>query len=92
MTALLLDRPVATRRSCSDFIAEASEAAEDARLRAQVARLLAEQSAHHPADPATRLRNLRRLQREAITHERDALRHEEAVAAVRGLVTDLRVN
>jgi hypothetical protein len=70
MTATLLERSTSTRRTLADFIAEAGEAAETARARAQVARLLT-------------------LPVEAEAYERDARRHDEAIAALQSFLAAL---
>jgi hypothetical protein len=88
MTATLLERTPLTRRTGANFIAEAGEAAEAARARAEVARLLARRSELAPANPASP-GSLGELWREAAAYERDARRHDQAIAAVRQLLTDL---
>jgi len=87
MTMTLLHSSAPVRRHLADFIAEASDAAETARARALVARVLAHRAARELDGSLQRRSEVRRMLREALAYDRDAQRHEEAVAAMRGFIT-----
>jgi hypothetical protein len=78
----------AVRRTWADFIAEATEAAESARARAEVALLLAGRTDEDSFDTMDAWRERRRLRREAHTYDREARRLDEAVWAIRNLLGD----
>lgn len=83
----LLHSSAPARRHLADFIAEASDAAENARARAHVARVLAHRAARELDGSLHRRSEVRRMLREALAYDRDAQCHEEAVAAIRGFIT-----